>query len=239
MSYIFLLLAIITIIIVLVVFFVFETYVKTDKKFYSCKELYPELLQINNSEIINELNYNVVSKEWIDWPESHLYKSDVVDGSWKIIPFYGFGIWCEAYCKKFPKLTEFLKKIPGIRIALLSKLNPKTTLIPHYGWGEHSNNVLRCHYGIKLPKNKIESYIGVSEYENDKIEVEYHKLNDWIVFDDSKLHFATNDSEEELIVLIIDMKRPFYVKKGNSTVEETTELLELINEILKYNVNIT
>ena len=156
----------------------------------------------------------------------------MIDGSWKIIPFQGFNIWCESQCTLFPNLTQFLKSLPNLKVALLSKLEPNTTLVPHYGWGKHSNNILRCHYGIKLPLDKSLSYIGVKEDNNDVDEIQYHIQEDWIVFDDSKLHYASNNSKnEDRVVLIIDLIRPDYIEKGKSTVENSAELLNIINEM--------
>jgi aspartyl/asparaginyl beta-hydroxylase (cupin superfamily) len=45
-----------------------------------------------------------------------------------------------------------------------------------------------------------------------------------VIFDDSKTHWAENNSDEDRIILIIDIPRPYYVKPGNSDVEQTGEL---------------
>jgi hypothetical protein len=208
---------------------------KLSDKFYECKKLYPALGNINTNETLMEIYDNVANGEWIDWPEKNLYQTENINGTWKIIPFYGFGVWCKNPCSRFPKLTTFLKSLPDLKVALISKLSAKTKLIPHYGWGAHSNNVLRCHYGILLPSDKSKSYVSVSDDEESPEEIQHHKLNDWIVFDDSKLHYAENKSDEERIVLIIDLKRPSHVKKGISKVEETSELLEIVNKMKELN----
>lgn len=208
---------------------------KLNDKFYDYKKIYPILENINTNETLLEIHDNLANSEWIDWPEKHLYQNEHIDGTWKIIPFFGFDVWCKKSCFKFPKLTKFLKSIPDLKVALISKLSSKTKLFPHYGWGAHSNNVLRCHYGIVLPLDKSNSYISVSNDETSSEEIQFHKLNDWIVFDDSKLHYAENKSDDERIVLIIDIKRPDYIKKGTSSVEETSELLEVVNKMKALN----
>jgi hypothetical protein len=205
------------------------------KKFYDYKKICPALVNVNKTETLLEIHNNLVSDEWMDWPEKNLYQTEDINGTWKIIPFFGFGVWCKKPCSKFPKLTEFLKSLPDLKVALISKLSAKTKLIPHYGWGSHSNNVLRCHYGIVLPSDKSKSYVSVSDDETSSEEIQYHKLNDWIVFDDSKLHYAENKSNEERIVLIVDVERPSHIKKGTSNVEETSELLEIVNKMKKLN----
>jgi len=219
-------------------FYIVKTFYKKilNDKFYNYKDVNPSLENINANKVVilNEIHNNLSNVEWIDWPEKHLYDNDCVNGNWKIIPFYGFGIWCKKPCSKFPKLVDFLKSVPGLRIALISKLNPKTKLLPHCGWGNHSNNVLRCHYGIFLPKDKTQSYVSVSD-DGKKEEIQFHKLHDWIVFDDSKIHYAENKSDEERVVLIVDVERPSHIKKGLSVGEETDELLEVINKMKALN----
>jgi hypothetical protein len=204
---------------------------KVNDKFYDYKKIYPLLGNINKTETLLEIHNNLANGEWIDWPEKHLYQTECVNGSWKIIPFYGFGVWCKNPCSKFPKLTEFLKSLPDLKVALISKLSEKTKLKPHYGWGAHSNNVLRCHYGILLPSDKNKSYVSVADDDASPEEIRNHKLNDWIAFDDSKLHYAENKSDEERIVLIVDLERPSHIKKGTSNVEETSELMEIVKKM--------
>ena len=43
----------------------------------------------------------------------------------------------------------------------------------------------------------------------------YHKNNEWIIFDDSKMHYAVNESNEERIILIIDFKDQEMLKQVN------------------------
>lgn len=45
-----------------------------------------------------------------------------------------------------------------------------------------------------------------------------------IVFDDSKLHKAFNDSTGDRLVLIVDMKRPSWIPLGTAEGEHTPEL---------------
>jgi aspartyl/asparaginyl beta-hydroxylase (cupin superfamily) len=98
----------------------------------------------------------------------------------------------------------------------------------HRGWAEYSNYVLRCHYGIKVPQK---CFVHVSDDPNNNIN-NYDKCQTkngkWIVFDDAKSHYASNNSDENRIILIIDIERPNWVKKGTSELGDTKELLQLI-----------
>lgn len=189
-------------------------------------EIFPELKLIDEYKDDIIIDLKLINKDaWKFWPEKELYGKP--DGEWKIFPFMGFGMWLEENCKKMPSIYKFLKNVPNLKLATLSKMSPKMHLTPHEGWGNHSNNVLRCHYGLEVPEN---CYIAVKDKDNGREEKQYHKNNSWIVFDDSKTHWAVNNSDKERLVLIIDIERPKFVKPGASKVGDTKEL----QEILKY-----
>ncbi len=206
-----------------------------DKKFYEI-DVYPELKQIKphkdqiRIEVKKSLENNL--EEWTDWPEKNLYNGDNV---WKIMPFYYYGTWVHKNCEKMPELTKFLHKLPKLRIALLSILAPNTVLKEHKGWGSHSNNVLRCHYGILVPHN---CYIAVKNEGDVIASIQPHADDEWIIFDDSKRHFAANNSKFYRVVLIVDLKRPKYIKKGESEIGDTKELLEIIDYFKQNNIEV-
>lgn len=190
---------------------------KLDKNFYNYREIYPflETLKQNKYAIQQEVS-DIMKDNWNIWPEKYLFNNK--DG-WKVFPFYGFGIWIDKNCQKCPVIHNILKHIPGLKTASLSRLKPNTKLSPHQGWSELSNNVLRCQYGIFVKDNCILSCNN---------EIDTMKENKIIVFDDSKMHFAENNGSHDRIVLILDIERPYYVKKGTSTVKNTDELQHFI-----------
>lgn len=199
---------------------------ENSKRFYNVDDTYPNLRAIHplRSEIMQELN-GVIN--WIDWPERDLYAHP---GEWKIFPLFAFDTWAKDNCNKLPTLTKFIKTVPNLKTAILSRLSPKMKLNPHQGWGQHSNTVLRAHYGLIVPENKC--YIGVSDLADpykEPQEKQYHKEDEWLVFDDSKMHMAENTSDQDRIVLILDILRPPGVKQGESQVGDTKELIELVN----------
>lgn len=200
---------------------------KLNKKFYDIS-IYPELenIKIYNDDIHEELKTELKLNNlnnWLDWPEKELY--DTSKNMWKIMPFYYYGTWSTENCKKMPKLAEFLKSLPKLKIALLSVLSPHTRLNEHKGWGNHSNNVLRCHYGLIVPE---ECYIYVKEDNESMATAGEHQKNKWLIFDDSKTHYAINNSDYHRIVLIVDIERPNFIEKGKSDIGDTKELLEIV-----------
>lgn len=229
---------IILIIILIVFYFIYNIVNKKtlDKNFYTLEETYPFLDKIYEKLNIykNEIN-NLTNDKWMDWVEKNLYKRETKDGDWKIIPFCGFDIWVDENCNKCPELYKFLKSIPNLKIAILSKMGPNTILSEHKGWANHSNHVLRCHFGLDIPNN---CFISVGDYEKGKPEIDQNILREvkhyeqdkWIVFDDSKFHYSWNKSTKDRIVLILDIERPPNVKKGKAIKGDTHELLELIKK---------
>jgi len=242
---------ILILILVLILLFIFS---KKDKFFYDVHEIYPDLDNINNikNEIYEETKAVYLNKQWDDWPEKNLYNSKS-NGNWKIFPFYAFNTWVNKNCKSCPKIYQFLKSIKGLKSALLSKLSPKMKLNPHRGWGHHSNHVIRCHYGIFIPEgcyisvsnrdrpplfNKIKKSDMVYDNNDRKEEIRFHEKFKWLCFDDSKTHYAENMSNEDRIVLLIDIERPSNIKIGTSEVGDTKELKEIVKYYTERNIKI-
>jgi len=203
-----------------------------DKKFYEPDEVSYDINKIYNYDINKIKQESLALSEWLSWPEKELYDiSTNIDGTWKVIPFYGFGIWVESVCSKCPTITKYLKGIKNLKLATLSKLSPHMKLIPHRGWASHSNYVIRCHFGIVVPDK---CYISVQNNENDIEELRFHKENEWVIFDDSKIHYAENESNHDRIILIIDIERPDNIKIGSSDSEDSKELLDFIDQFKNF-----
>ena len=193
--------------------------------------VYPDLAKVNYGIIKNELvdylkNGN---DKWIEWPEYDLWKNKNPESSWKIIPLMSFEKWSEKNTKLFPETTKQLQNINGLVSAGFSKLGPDTTLTLHKGWGNLSNNVLRCHLGLVVPENKCKIFVMGSENEE-----MVQKEGKWIIFDDSLYHSASNDDKKkDRVVLILDIKRPEYIPKGESDIDNSPELNNFIAEFNK------
>ena len=200
----------------------------SDKKLNTCfydYALFPELIKIKpyQNKILDE--YKALNAEWIDWPEKQLYNGN---SSWKVFPLFAFGKWSKN-CEKLPILTQYLNSVSNLKTAGLSKLGPKSKLEPHQGWADHSNNVIRCHFGLQVP----DDCLVLVSHDGKTYEQEYQQRGKWIVFDDSKYHYATNNSDQERVVLIVDIERPDFIQKGTSTIEFSDELVGFMTEFNK------
>jgi aspartyl/asparaginyl beta-hydroxylase (cupin superfamily) len=105
---------------------------KLSKNYYEVEEICPELnLIYNDIESINNEVNNISKEKWMDWPEKYLYKynengKQQRNNQWRIFPFVGLGVINEENCKKCPKLWSFLRKIPNLKLATLSRLSAGT-----------------------------------------------------------------------------------------------------------------
>ena len=248
------------VIVICIIICVIRSFFKRDQFFYDPIDISPDLNTINKikNNVYNEATEVYLhQKNWVDWPEKDLYANN---GSWEIYPFYAFGIWVNQNCNKCPTIYNYLKSIKGLKLATLSKMTPGMKLKPHRGWGKHSNNVIRCHYGLIVPKgcyisvsdnndipplfrqskrNKFSNYPNNIKYKDDDgstEEIRFHKQFEWLVFDDSKTHYAENMSNKYRIVLIVDIERPSNIKSGTSEVGDSKELMNIINYYKRNNI---
>lgn len=214
------------------------------KNYYTVDEVCPNLMNIySDIEVIKKEILDVMNDKWADWPEKELYdmketrptifKQSENKFKWNIYPFKAFGVVVEDNCNRCPHLWNFIRQIPDLKVALLSRLGPGTKLNSHRGWGGHSNHVIRCHFGFKVPKG---CYVSVRDNKNDDEDIKLHKEGEWLTFDDSRIHYAHNPTEEDRIVLIIDVKRPKHIKTGNSDVGDTKELLQIVDYFKQKNI---
>ena len=199
-------------------------------RFYD-PNIFQTLKSIQNSYevILKEFDQHYKNLE-IEWPEKNLYNKSKSE-LWNIIPLYGFGIWNERISSYFPETISSIKKIPGLKTAIFSRLGPNTQLKKNQGWKTLSNKVLRCQMGIKIPKN---ARSGI-EVEDVFKQVE---IGRFVVFDDSKMHVGVNEShDEDRVVLILDIERPWWVQNGKSKIEETSEVHTLIADVKSWEKN--
>lgn len=197
--------------------------------FYEWQDLFPQLrvLQESLPAILEEA---LQVSGWFAWPEYH-FREGASSNDWRVVPFvHTFPAtdpsktqWLSRTCTNCPKITAALRKIPGLRTALLSRLGPCTRLSAHTGWDDLANHVLRVHFSLKVPADRTCGLWVEGE-------VRYHQEGDFIVFDDSKIHKAFNiHPTESRIVLILDMARPETISSGVAVGGHTPELDDLIN----------
>ena len=110
-------------------------------------------------------------------------------------------------------------------ISVLVRLNGRTDgqTAEHTGWEDLANHVLRVHVPLVVPPGGL---CGLWVDGQTAI----HNMGEIIIFDDSKLHKAFNNSAADRIVLIIDVLRPPHLPLGAAKGGHTSELDSFISK---------
>lgn len=119
------------------------------------------------------------------------------DEKWKTYFLQAYGNPVEEHLNECPVTAACLNKIPSIRSALFSVLEPGKEIPPHRG---PYKGVLRCHLGLIIPDEKK---CGITL--NGKTQHWQEGL--CMVFDDTFTHEAYNHSSSVRVVLFIDFVR--------------------------------
>jgi aspartyl/asparaginyl beta-hydroxylase (cupin superfamily) len=130
---------------------------------------------------------------------STVYRSQTSTGEWAASYLWVFGKKVEDTCRSCPQTADLLGAIPGVAefgTTLYSGLAPHTHIAPHFGY---TNAKLRCQLPLQVP-GRCKLKVGDHEVEQ--------REGKCIVFDDSFLHSAWNDSDEPRFVLVFDFFHP-------------------------------
>lgn len=120
------------------------------------------------------------------------------DNRWKTYFLYGMGNRNEENCERCPATDAAVRRIPGMKTAMFSILSPRKKIPAHRG---PYNGILRYHLGLVVPEpNRCAIRVG-------------HETRRWaegksLLFDDTYEHEVMNDSEQERVVLFVDVVRP-------------------------------
>lgn len=180
----------------------FITKAVTNQRFFDVKDfVWVSEVEANTNAIAAELE--VVLNNYESVPELKKLSAEqerIVSGNrWKSFFFYAYGERVEKNCVQCPVTDRTARKIPGMLTAFYSILEPHTRLTEHRG---PYKGVLRYHLALKIPKEKDKCGLRIEQ------EVRHWENGKSLVFDDSYLHEAWNDSEEMRVVLFVDFVRP-------------------------------
>lgn len=115
------------------------------------------------------------------------------DAGLDIIGLSWFKRKSEVCASLFPKTWKILNEVvPNLSFSVFSRLMPHKHVEPHVGY---KNGILRASLGIIVPDGCV---LGVGS------ETRPMREGKCLVFDDSYLHYAWNNSDERRIVLIFD-----------------------------------
>ncbi len=152
-----------------------------------------------------EKNFNVIREEVLEllnkkvesgfWLKAH---PDYVTGtSWKTFELIFFGMKINENAGLCPKTYRLISKIPELITVDFSLLPAKTRILPHKGY---STMILRSHLPLVVPNGDL----GIRV----EGETKMWKEGELLSFDDSLIHEAWNETNQDRIVMMIDVAKP-------------------------------
>jgi len=130
----------------------------------------------------------------------------------------GFNSFCRTGWKRFhlfryskdvpsaqagcPKTVALLKSIPSVKAAMFASLPPGATLVRHR---DPYAGSLRYHIGLSTP-NDPKCFIDVDG------ERYFWKDGEAVIFDETYIHFAANETDKQRIILFCDVERPVHTQ---------------------------
>ena len=152
-------------------------------------------------EIRDELDAILGDKEKI--PYFHKIQEDQAriagDKKWRTFFLYGYGYKSLRNCELAPRTTEIIEAIPGMTTAMFSILAPGKHIPAHRG---PYKGVLRYHLGLKVPEDAESCRIRVGD------QWRHWEEGKSLLFDDTLDHEVFNETDEERVVLFVDVLRP-------------------------------
>lgn len=148
------------------------------------------------------------------------------DENWKSYLLLFFGYELEEHCRNCPETTKLVKAIPGVSSAMFSVLAPGKKLLPHKGVYK---GVLRYHLGLIIPENEKQSWLVVNGVKKNWLEGKS------LIFDDTFMHEACNESNQIRVVLFLDVVRtlPFPLNYVNKAIFKLMKGSPFIQNVIK------
>ncbi|MBL8708818.1 MAG: aspartyl/asparaginyl beta-hydroxylase domain-containing protein [Rhodospirillaceae bacterium] len=118
---------------------------------------------------------------------------------WKTFILVGFGSWSLRSVRRCPETARLLAGIPDLQTAFFSILAPGYHIPPHRGI---TRGLVRVHLAVKVPTDGQKCRIRIDRDEH------HWQEGKCLVFDDTFEHEVWNETDEERVVLLLDIKRP-------------------------------
>jgi len=158
-------------------------------------------LEKNHDVIRRELQGILAMREYI--PPFHELSPDqkkISHGqNWRTFFLKGVGYEAEQSWKRCPETMKILSNIPNLRNAFFSILGPNYHIPHHRGV---TKGLIRCHLGLIVPDQRDQCVMRVGD------QIRQWEEGHCFVFDDTYDHEVWNKTDQERVVLIIDVDRP-------------------------------
>lgn len=121
------------------------------------------------------------------------------DANWRTFILYAYGVQAARNCALCPRTADAVRAVPGMQTAMFSILGPGKRLPPHRG---PYKGLLRVHLALDLPPDPSSCWIEVDGIRR------HWQEGGVMVFDDTFVHSAANQSAVPRCVLFMDILRP-------------------------------
>jgi ornithine lipid ester-linked acyl 2-hydroxylase len=121
------------------------------------------------------------------------------DAGWKVFLLVAYGVKSEPNIRMCPETWRIVNKIPDLKTAMFSILEPGKSLPPHRG---PYNGVLRLHLGLIVPPAEQDLAMRVGS------EICHWQEGRALIFDDAYEHEVWNNTNHARVVLFVDFAKP-------------------------------
>jgi beta-hydroxylase len=150
----------------------------------------------------------------------------------------------EENCRLAPRTADLLRGVPGLYTAFFSILEPGQYITPHWGYWK---GFLRYHLGVVIPNDNADrsSWLRVNASPEDNAKrdlslIERGEKYYWhdgkgVMFDDTFLHDAKNESASVRVILWLDLRRnmPMHLSAFNTMALEIFHRVPAIAAVRK------
>lgn len=123
---------------------------------------------------------------------------------WKTVGLYAYCLKRTKNCNALPFTTSVIESLPGLTTAIISVLEPQTSIKPHLG---DTNAIARIHLPIRIPGNWPQLGMII-----DRTPLQWHE-GETVAFNVVKRHKAWNHTDHQRIVLIVDVIHNQYLDR--------------------------
>lgn len=146
-----------------------------------------------------EANWETIRDEYLALPDDAFdpwVQQSMHGTGWSVYGLVAAGHAIPGGVKHCPKTSEILGLLDGIGLAGFSRMAPGTHILPHAGWAA---NEYRLHLGLVVPEG---CRLRVAD------ETRVWEEGQCLIFDDTVVHEAWNDSTQVRANLMVDFLRP-------------------------------
>ncbi len=120
---------------------------------------------------------------------------------WRTVNLYSYFLRYDDACRRFPTVDRVVRQIPGMCLAQIAVLEPRTRIKAHMG---DCNALIRTHLGLRVPGSLPEIGIRVGREE------QAWQEGRCLAIQIAHRHYAWNQTDHRRLVLVVDVIRPEY-----------------------------